>query len=159
MVLTQLISPANRRQDYAVSIPLWFSRNAIVALTLSRSRSVSIPLWFSRNPIMQVADKINSKVSIPLWFSRNIHSERLISDQRSFHTTMVLTQPERLRMFRWWTTSFHTTMVLTQLLSVGVAQSKEVSIPLWFSRNGLFDDLFESIKRFHTTMVLTQRIY
>ena len=75
-----------------------------------------------------------------------------------FHTTMVLTQHEYIRLLSDYSASFHTTMVLTQRELLFVLESKDsVSIPLWFSRNGCREDnLPYSNICFHTTMVLTQ---
>jgi len=55
-------------------------------------------------------------VSIPLWFLRNTSQQSLrVRTSSSFHTTMVLTQPERRQYFAEFLV--------------------EVSIPLWFLRN------------------------
>jgi len=59
-------------------------------------------------------------------------------NQKSFHTTMVLTQRLSFSLEGiGCLCSFHTTMVLTQRNNMAETANiyKEVSIPLWFSRN------------------------
>jgi len=101
----------------------------------------------------------------------------------SFHTTMVLTQQALRTLDHTAFSRFHTTMVLTQQPTKQVAFetpfhvsiplwflrnqkdnqrsrrcTSNVSIPLWFLRNQVqWIAIREKKRRFHTTMVLTQR--
>jgi len=80
-------------------------------------------------------------------------------DIRSFHTTMVLTQPVDLTFSGQGAICFHTTMVLTQPRTrLCDICGDLVSIPLWFLRNREEVSSEEAEDNgFHTTMVLTQR--
>ena len=120
-----------------VSIPLWFSRNKAALLGMGTQLAVSIPLWFSRN-LDQIPEVLQC--------NRSFHTTMVLTQLekdfekfivKSFHTTMVLTQLKRQRLFIHKDCGFHTTMVLTQLTKRGdiYLLGKHVSIPLWFSRN------------------------
>ena len=121
-------------EDYYVSIPLWFSRNeasrllgarrcgfhTTMVLTQLKFRESyyggrTFPYHYGSHATYYISRFLYYlRVSIPLWFSRNRVGHRAGPEPASFHTTMVLTQPDArasraLRVF--------------------------VSIPLWFSRN------------------------
>ena len=107
-------------KETEVSIPLWFSLNlkakeflqiarisfhttmvltqrSGLRLKTSTAGVVSIPLWFSLNSGQGNKRLHHIQVSIPLWFSLNKLSELKLIGFRSFHTTMVLTQPLSLQ--------------------------------------------------------------
>ena len=165
---------------FAVSIPLWFSRNqqrfpvelpllrfhTTMVLTQQRTSKLNSSELFCFHTTMvltqldrQYPRGTQHTVSIPLWFSRNVVRD---SDGRivgvSFHTTMVLTQHNpRTEIYIERRFPYHYGSHATFRERDNHHGGRHVSIPLWFSRN-----LTEAIKqikpvRFHTTMVLTQR--
>jgi len=136
------------------------SRSTSPKVDRPTDRNVSIPHWFSLNSFC-ASSKSTLRVSIPLWFSLNLGDARglpnplfgfhptLVLAQRTclesssrlptrFHPTMVLTQQVSSRSWPFGLKRFHPTMVLTQqhrVLLLG--RGHGVSIPLWFSLNGL----------------------
>jgi len=129
---------------------------------IANTTCVSIPLWFSRNGT-KVVDYYSTNVfpyhygshatqcsHIRVWapqlfpYHYGSHATEWIPKggdcmNLSFHTTMVLTQLTKCSWPRWRRpSSFHTTMVLTQPnhFAYQGGFEREVSIPLWFSRNG-----------------------
>ena len=168
-----------------VSIPLWFSRNEdeirnaqiekesfhttmVLTQLINASVLVSIVARFHTTMVLtQPFSSTNAAgtviiVSIPLWFSRNqasrrpqVHTHCEFPYHYGSHATykvikevsVLLTVSIPLwfsRNFGWETAScIHMC----------------VSIPLWFSRNqSIANFVRQHIKRFHTTMVLTQLI-
>ena len=120
MVLTQPVWWEKRGlSHWRVSIPLWFSRNRQWRWKVHRQGG-KFPYHYGSHAtgLQNIASMIvkhlfpyhygshatqnkwlittssGAKVSIPLWFSRNAETpEQREKRIRSFHTTMVLTQP------------------------------------------------------------------
>ena len=122
-----------------VSIPLWFSRNAIelpgfllrrmfpyhygshatgrIVVICIAFLHVSIPLWFSRNRNRLYLIPLPLKVSIPLWFSRN-KRKKIYSNLLCFVSIPLWFSRNGCNRIRR-------------------RRRTGVSIPLWFSRNYL----------------------
>ncbi len=147
---------------YAVSIPLWFSRNESSPARLLRSLSlVSIPLWFSRNAALTaVLLWTPIKVSIPLWFSRNamLHDTLTLTQVTfPYHYGSHATIFDSVSFDASGTFPYHYGSHATQF--VHNAFKSRIMFPYHYGSHATLthQSVGAAVRSFHTTMVLTQR--